>query len=614
MNTFAFSINDIFNRALNRKPAKPFIVFGATRITYRDLGKRLGQLTTYFRSMGLKPGNRLVFSSRDEALVSILYTGLIANGITAVLIDPDSGAKRALAIIDHCSPECILVDADLISRWKLNSFQSRVLVPVRTGKRTEFFRQLFGGKREVENVFPGCLEGLELTAPETEIDPESDAYILFTSGTTSEPKGVRISYRALFSHLQTLSTVYRMDSSSRIFNNLILSHADGMIQGPLLALYNQATVFRPFRFAIQTIEDTLDTIFRDRISHWVMVPTMMALINQLVQSDPDLSASGSFRYVISCGGKLEARLWQDLETKFRVRIINGYGLTETVAGGLFAGPDDDTHVIGTIGKPVDCEVRIVGDDGRAQPPGSPGELWLRGSLLMSGYINAPGLNQEVFRDGWLRTGDLACQGDDGCYRILGRLKSVIISGGINICPEEVTEVLSSHPEVQEAITFGIEDDIWGEIVTCALVPSSKGNLTTSVIIDYCRDHLEERKIPSQVYIVDHLPKGRSGKVLLPAVKALVLSENAETDVLNGRDGNLKNRFLAIVSRCFQMQPEDIDPGMHFNDTPEWDSIAHLILIAALEKEFGIQFNAMEVMRINVLSHLLSTVEEKINAR
>jgi len=120
MNTSALNINDIFNEALNRKPEKPFIVFGATRITYRDLGKRLGQMSTYFRSMGLKPGNRLVFSSRDEALVSILYTGLIANGITAVLIDPDSGAKRALAIIEHCGPECILADADLISRWKLN--------------------------------------------------------------------------------------------------------------------------------------------------------------------------------------------------------------------------------------------------------------------------------------------------------------------------------------------------------------------------------------------------------------------------------------------------------------------------------------------------------------
>jgi len=488
-----------------------------------------------------------------------------------------------------------------------------VLVPIRTGKRTEFFRNLFGGKREADDAFPGCLDGLELKAPETQIDPESDAYILFTSGTTSEPKGVRISYRALFSHLQTLSAVYRMDSSSRIFNNLILSHTDGMTQGPLLALFNQATVFRPFGFAIQTIEDTLDAIFRDRISHWVMVPTMMALINQFVQSDPDLSASGSFRYVISCAGKLEARLWQDIETKFKVRIINGFGLTETVTGGLFAGPDDASHVIGTIGKPVDCEARIIGDDGSAQPPGSPGELWLRGSLLMSGYLNAPELNQEVFRDGWLRTGDLACQGDDGCYRILGRLKSVIISGGVNICPEEVTEVLNSHPEVQEAITFGVEDDTWGEIVASALVPLRKGILTTSMIIDYCRDHLEERKIPSRVYIVDHLPKGRSGKVMLPAVKALVLSANTAADASNGSDGALKSRFLVIVSRCFQMQTEDIDLSLRFNETPQWDSIAHLLLIAALEKEFGIQFTALEVMGIKVLSHLLSTVETKIKA-
>ncbi|MFH1156946.1 MAG: AMP-binding protein [Pseudomonadota bacterium] len=507
-------------------------------------------------------------------------------------------------------PECILADTDLIARWELPPGPGRIIIPVEPRKQTRVLHRILGRRPQATTAFPDCLDRLKPEKPQRIMDPESDAYILFTSGTTSEPKGVRISHRALFSHLKTLSAVYRMDSSSRIFNNLILSHADGIAQGPLLALFNQATLFRPFGFAIQTIEETIDTIFRDRISHWVMVPTMMALINQLFQENPDLSAAGDFKYVISCGGKLETGVWQKLEEKFNVRVINGYGLTETVAGGLFAGPGDDTHVIGTLGRPVDCEARIVGDDSRTQPQGIPGELWLRGSLLMSGYVNAPELNREVFRDGWLRTGDLACQGDDGCYRILGRMKSVIISGGVTICPEEVTEVLNSHPGVQEAVTFGVVDEIWGERVVCALVPLDNG-LTLPGLMDYCRSHLEERKIPSQVFMVDHLPKGRSGKVMLPAVREMVLGEDGTGSEQDPIDLDLENRFLGVVSRCFQMNPKDIDFKMQFNDTPQWDSIAHLTLIAGLEKEFGIEFNAAEVMGINALTSMLSTVKEKV---
>jgi long-chain acyl-CoA synthetase len=379
-----------------------------------------------------------------------------------------------------------------------------------------------------------------------------------------------------------------------------------MTQGPLLALFNSATVYRPFPFSIQRIEDIFDIVYRENITHWVMVPTIMALIYQFKQYDQDNLANDCFRYVISCAGKLEAKLWQQFEEKFKTRIINGYGLTETVTGGIFAGPDDDSHIIGTLGKPVDCEAKIMDENQNEKPIGEQGEIWLRGSLLMRGYLNAPEANKEVFADGWLKTGDIGFKGKDGCFRITGRKKLLIISGGINVSPDEVTEVLRNHPSVQDAVTFGLEDNIWGEIVACAIVKKNQKILSAEEVIMFCRKHMEERKVPSKVYFVDQLPYGPSGKIIIQDVKNMV-SDIQKPDL---RFEDTKTDFFQIVSDCLQIPVDHLTMNLVAEDNPEWDSISHLRLIAEMEKHFKIEFTPMEVMNVKVLSDLYSIIESK----
>ena len=609
MDTSNQDIKAIFDKAFGQKSSKPFIVFGDSKITYGDLKTSVLKFSTYFHHIGINAGERVVFSSKNERFVCLFYLSLIANGITAVYLDPDTGPERAVGIINHCKPEFIALDPRIRDLWNLSHESEGKIVTINPISKKKTFRLITEGPGIPSGLFPEFTEELPETDIPANIEPGSDAYILFTSGTTSAPKGVRISYYALFSHLATLSSVYQIDKDSGIFNNLILSHSDGVVHGPLLALYNTATVYRPFPFSIQRIEDIFDIVYRENITHWIMVPTMAGLIYRFKQNDSDTLKSKHFRYVISCGGKLEALLWQQFEDKFQARIINSYGLTETVTGGLYAGPDDDSHVIGTIGKPVDCEAKVMDEHQQEKAIGEQGEIWMKGSLLMSGYLDAQDATLETVAGEWLKTGDIGFKGKDGCFRITGRKKLVIISGGVNIIPEEVTEVLHSHPAVEEAVTFGIEDVLWGEIVACAVVVNKHSVVSKEELAEYCRKHLEERKVPSQVYFVEGLPHGPSGKVIIQRVKEMVAEIKRKE-----KETTLDiTAFLEIVSQVFQMPLDPLSLELIAEETAAWDSISHLVLIAEMEKRFGIEFTAMEVMNIKVLSDLYSITERKIKA-
>src|SRR3989304_2239587 len=192
------------------------------------------------------------------------------------------------------------------------------------------------------------MEGAAGAGPQERVGQAADAYIIFTSGTTSRPKGVRISHGALFFHLDTLSRQFGISQDARILNLLPLNHADGIVQGPLSAFYNRATVYRPFEFSIQRINDLLDAIYRERITHFVSVPAMLSLIHRLGPGHEAALNKGELKVVISTAPQLERGLWEGFEKRFGIMVTNVYGLSETVAGGLFSGPGE-SHRIGTVG-------------------------------------------------------------------------------------------------------------------------------------------------------------------------------------------------------------------------------------------------------------------------
>jgi len=382
-----------------------------------------------------------------------------------------------------------------------------------------------------------------------------------------------------------------------------MHHTDGSVFGALTAAWADAALYRPMAFSIQKIEPLLHGIYRDRISHFIAAPVMLSMILKLMQQEHDAFKTADFDCVISTAGHLETHLWQQFEQTFGVRVANHYGLTETVTGSLAAGPDDASHRIGTLGKPVDCECRIVDEHGEDVAEGHAGELWIRGNHVMSGYHRNPEATQETLHDGWLKTGDKVSRDADGFYHLQGRIKNLIISGGRNIAPEAITAVLHQHPAVKEAVTIGLPDADWGERVIAAVVTSA--SITENDLIAFCRDQLAEYQVPKHIVQLDSLPRGPSGKVQLPLAKAAI--EAALQPQGQMHSGNIQERVFAIASDILRTPATELRPETGPDNTSGWDSLAHMALVEALEREFGITLSARDIMSLGSLGDAISIV-------
>lgn len=584
---------------------KPFITTSMNRISYGEVCAIIRKLTSLYKSWGMAPGDRVVFSTKDDIHASILFLSLLCNGITAVFLDPETKPFRARHLIETSLPKAVILDTDLQNSWETSGV--RTVLGIDTKKRAGVLRRLFSKEPvDTDATYPLILSRFKAGDLPPHIDPDSDAYILFTSGTTNAPKGVCISHRALCAHLGTLCRVYDYTPMSRILNILLLSHADGIIQGPVVTFFAAAELYTPFRFTISKITDLLDAVYHYRITHFICVPTMLALILRFAAEEKDAFATDTFHLIGSCGAQLETGLWQGFETNFGVRIVNVYGLTETVVGGIFAGPDAESHVPGSIGKPVDCEARIADENGCDVRPGEAGELWLRGKNIMSGYFGAPAATAAVFSDGWFKTGDMARCDCDGIYRIVGRKKEIIISGGVNIHPEEITEVLNKHPQVSEAVTFGLPDQDWGEKVVSAVVVSDQ-SLNEEELILFCRSNMEEVKVPDKIAVLDTLPRGRSGKVELKALKESFLGSQK---LISETSQHLEQRIIGIAAQCFKVSAGSLSTGNTIDTTVGWDSLSHLELIVTLEEAFSIKFTPADIMQMDSLETVVEIVRKK----
>ena len=445
-------------------------------------------------------------------------------------------------------------------------------------------------------------------APRCSSKPDDLAYILFTSGTTSAPKGVMVTHENLFTHLETISRVFGYNSNSRIFNGMVLAHGDGLVQGPLLTLANGCRMVRPEPFSTQTIETFLNMVRARRATHFLTVPAVYALIDRYAEHD-DYFAADEFVAMISVAAKLEVKLWNSLEAKFRRPVSNMYGLTETVTGGLYAGPYPGMGPVGTIGKPIDIDVRLVRADGTDAPDGEPGEIWLRGSCVSPGYYKAPAETAERYSGQWLKTADVAVKRPDGAYEMVGRLKTIIMYGGFLIRPEEIDEVLLRHPAVVEAATVGLEDADFGEIPVSAVVLDSAAD--ENELTAHCLSHLESKKVPRRIIALPSIPRGDAGKTQINALRELLASRHGHAAAAgDGGRTDIEAAVIDAAAATFRMPRAELS----LDSTPEtvamWDSFAHIALMHNVEARLGIQLPTAEVVTIDSLRKLVDAVRRQ----
>lgn len=586
---------------------KPFVYLEDDYITYGQLRELMARTAHLFAQREIRQGDRIVICSEHELEVIALYLSAMRSGVTPALVDPASAFEEANALVRAAQAKALFADERLLNdpRFKAELLPGAAIVPMAPSGP-----YAAGAGIASELSYPGLLSRLDAAYPLPASIPEDiSGFILFTSGTTSRPKGVEVSHSAIEAHMKSMHAQYGYGTDSVVINGLPLHHSDGINHGPVNLMAAGATLHRTGTFSIQQLPKILDMVARRRVTHMITVPTVLALIARLGAEFDEAFRTPDFRFVSSTAGPLDERLWRGFEERFGTMVVNAYGLTETVCEGFYCGPTPQTRRIGTIGKPIDIDVRIVDPEGNEVAPGTMGELLLRGSCVMKGYFNAPEETAAVLRDGWLHTGDLAIRDADGFYSITGRKKNVIITGGINVYPEDVSRTILRMPGVLDVATVGVPDATFGERVVSCVVADRLGGPGPEQIIDHCRQHMSREKVPSQVFMLDELPHGASGKVALPQVRSIVAERMAQQSiqVAPASGDDVTQRVLELASRSFRAPLSELSADSEPETTAGWSSLAHMDFLLALESAFGLQIGPDDMLSIVTLGDAIEFV-------
>jgi len=566
----------------------PCVVRGERALSYGELFERVDGLGALFARRALSHGDRVLIATEDPAEASALYLASLRCGLVAVPFDARATPEELGAIVRQVEPRLVFADRTAPGRLDTET--------IAVATRRPSLRERLLGTAVPPSTYPKLLRNVD-TAPLPErISEAALGHVLFSSGTTGGPKGVELTHAALFAHARTLARVLDYGASTRILNLLPWHHTDGIAHGPLLLSQVGLTLHRPERpFRVEDAEGVVDTLHRERITHLYLTPTLLGLFLRLV--DERALGSRELRLVVCSGDHLPESLWRRFEDRFGVLVVNLYGLTETVSGALYSGPAPETRRVGSLGRPVDCEIRIDPETGDEN---GVGELLIRGEHLLRGYFRDPDATSRAMDDGWLRTGDLVRCDADGFVRFVGRAKNVIVRGGVKVAPEEIAAVVGSFPGVREAVVIGAPDALWGERVCCFATVGGAAPPSSERILELCRERLGSERRPSEVVVVDELPRVASGKVSAQALRDL-LSARGSSDAVAPPSADLESEVLDVAAEALQVRPETLSLASGPEQTHGWDSLGHMRLVEGLEARFGVALRPKDVMRLRTLA-------------
>jgi long-chain acyl-CoA synthetase len=486
------SLFSALDNAAVSTPERPALRLDNLVITYAELHEAARRMASLLQSAGVQPGDRVGLMLPNIPAFPVAFYGALCAGAIAVPMNP---------LLKSREVEYYLTDsgARAIVTWH--------------GSAGEAAKGATGAGAEVITVEDADLSSmLADVAPvehAAEADDNDDAVILYTSGTTGQPKGAQLTHGGLTTNARvTAQTLLKGEADDVVMGCLPLFHVFGLTCGLNAAVIAGSTLTLLPRF---TPEKALEIIQRDGVTIFEGVPTMYAAMLHYPGASADQTRT--LRLCISGGAALPVEILRGFEEKFGCIILEGYGLSETSPVASFNHPDRPRKA-GSIGTPiVGVEMRLVTDDGEDVKPGDVGEIAIRGHNVMKGYWRKPEATSAAIPDGWFRTGDLARQDEDGYYFIVDRKKDLIIRGGYNVYPREIEEVLHEHPAVAEAAVIAIKHPELGEEVGAAVALKPGASATPDELRQFVKDRVAAYKYPRHVWIEAELPKGPTGKIL-----------------------------------------------------------------------------------------------------
>ncbi len=481
------------------------LIFNDQEYTNVQLFKSANKLANGLIKLGVKPKDKVLVMLMNSPEVIISYQGILRAGAIIIPVVFLLGEKEIAHILKNSEAVAIITSAAFLEKLKIAREE------VETLKHVIIV--------EDEDI-PGTIRFSQVLAessderPAIEIKEDDMAVLLYTSGTTGVPKGVMLTHKNLYRNAVDAAKTSEPDPDDISLHVLPLSHSYGLTVMNAGWLYPNKSVLMPWF----DLEEACKLIEKYKITGFAGVPAMFAMMLNSPETDKyDLS---SLKECGSGSAPLPVEVLRGFEEKFNCAIYEGYGLSEAapVVTTTYRGRERKP---GSIGQAIPgVEVKIVDENDREVPVGELGELIVKGPNVSPGYYKLPEETAKTFKNGWLYTGDMARQDEDGYLYIVERKKDLIIRGGFNIVPRDVEEVLYLHPAVIDAAVIGVPDAVMGEEIKAYVVLKEGEKVTEEEIIKHCQEHLAKYKTPKFIEFVEGLPRNPIGKIMRKELREL----------------------------------------------------------------------------------------------
>jgi long-chain acyl-CoA synthetase len=486
------NLASILTDSAARVPEQAAIRLGDSVLTYAHLDELSARLATLLGAAGIEPGDRVGVMLPNVPEFPIAYYGVLRAGGVVVPMNVLLKRREIAFYLEDSGTRMLLA-------WHGFAEEARGGAEEAGVDLVEIEPEGFAAQLAAHDPAPGLAD----------TDERDTAVILYTSGTTGKPKGAELTHANLFRNADVSSrTTAEIGAGDIVFGGLPLFHSFGQtvsMNGSLMvgACLTLVPKFDP--------GEALETIQRDRVTHFYGVPTMYgALLHHPGRERYDTS---SLRTCITGGASMPVEVLRGFEQAFSAIVLEGYGLSETSPVSTSNHPDRERKP-GSIGTPLEgVEMQVVDEDDNPLPQGEVGEIVIRGHNVMKGYWQRPEATAEAMRGGWFHSGDMARIDEEGYFYIVDRKKDLIIRGGYNVYPREVEEVLYEHPKIREAAVVGVPVDEWGEEIGAAVVLHEGEQLAPEAISAYVKERIAAYKYPRLVWFLEELPKGPTGKIL-----------------------------------------------------------------------------------------------------
>ena len=515
-----YNLSTLLEDSARKYPDREAVVLGDTRLTYAQVDAAAAQVANLLASRGIRHGDKVALSCPNLPYFTIVYFGILKAGATVVPLNVLLKGREVayhLGDSDAKAYFCFEGTADLpIGQEGYAGFQQ-------AEGCTEFFLITAdpAAASPIEGVETmGAAMAQQPTTFETVATDEDDtAVILYTSGTTGQPKGAELRHRNMRDNALVGADLFGADADKpdTYLCVLPLFHSFGQT-----CIQNGAFAFGGTVVMLPRFEphQALALMGKEEVSYFAGVPTMYWGLLGALDSQPEGQGvdverlARNLRVAAAGGAALPVEVHKDFQKKFGVTILEGYGLSETSPVASFSPWGEEVRV-GSIGKPIPgVEMKLLQPDSWDEvAEGEVGEIAIKGHNIMKGYYKRPEATEEAIRDGWFRSGDLGRRDEDGWYYIVDRSKDMIIRGGYNVYPREIEEVLLTHPDVSLAAVVGVPHESHGEEIKAFVILNDGATVTSDELVAWGKEQMANYKYPRMVEIVPSLPMTATGKIL-----------------------------------------------------------------------------------------------------